>query len=98
MILISSPFNWILVIFAYLGATIGRLISNDDYHESLKDILADVGLYGTLGWILILFINLFVSIISGNEIFAVIVFFASGFIVSSILSGRQESGKTIPKK
>jgi len=97
MILISSPFNWILILFTYLGATLGKVMTGNEEH-GLKDILADVGLYGTLAWIVVLFINLFISIIPSDELFSIIVFFASGFIVASILSGRQELGKTIPKK
>ena len=88
MILISSPFNWILILFAYLGATIGRLISNDDYDE-MGNILASVSLYGTLAWILILFINLVVPIITDSGIVSIIIFFLAGFVVSLVMSGKE---------
>lgn len=86
--LISSPFNWIIILFTYLGAVIGRLISNDDYDE-MGSILASVGLYGTLAWILILIINFFVPIITDNGIISIITFFLAGFVVSLILSGKE---------
>lgn len=90
MTLISA--SWLPILFAYIGAFLAKLIA-DRENDSLKKILADVAIYGTPGWILVLIVNLFINIISVSELFSIAAFFSSGFIISLIMNLREFDSK-----
>ena len=89
---VSTPFNWILLITAYVGAFIGKSIFNDD--EDYAEIITSTLLLGTIGWIIVLLINFFVPIISQNEVISILIFTTSGFIIAAIASSIQPETET----
>lgn len=90
MTFISTPFNWLLLLFAYIGAFIGKIISKINEEESTKDILADISLFGTIGWVLPLIGNLFIPLFLIDEILIIAMFLLSGLIVSGIANLKGE--------
>ena len=92
IIYVSTPFNWLLLITAYIGAFISKSIFDED--EDYAEIITNTLLFGTIGWIVVLLINFFIPIISQNEILAILIFTTSGFIIASIASSIQPETKT----
>jgi len=82
---ISEPFNWILVLFAYLGTLLGKSLTTSK-DEDLKDIIIDVALLGTIALVVVLSINFFVPLVPIGEFFAVFAFAAVGFVLSLLKS------------
>ena len=91
MTFLITPLSWIFILFSYLGALIGKLISNSNEGD-ITELIADIALYGTIGWILILLINFFIPLITINEMFSIIIFFISGFVVAMVLSTTEQTG------
>ena len=89
---VSTPFNWLLLITAYIGAFIGKSIFNND--EDHAEIITSTLLLGTIGWIVVLLINFVVPIISQNEVISILIFTTSGFIIAAIASSIQPETKT----
>lgn len=89
---ISTPFNWLVLITAYIGAFIGKSIFNND--EDYAEIITSTLLLGTIGWIIVLLINFFIPIISQNEIISILIFTTSGFIIAAIASSIQPETET----
>lgn len=82
---ITEPFNWILIVFAYLGAFLGRsLLTSPD--EDLKDLAIDTALFGTVAFVLVLIINSFIPLVAMGEFVAVFSFAAAGFVLSLLRS------------
>ena len=77
--------SWLLILLSYIGALIGRLISNGD-EDGIAELIATISFHGTIGWILILLVNIIIPLITISELFSVIIFFASGLIVAILLN------------
>ena len=77
---ILTPFNWLLLLFAYVGTFLGKYITvtRDD------EILIDTALYGTIAWIIVLTVNLFVPIINVDKFIAMFIFMFVGFIIAAL--------------
>ena len=88
---ISTSYNWIFILLAYLGALIPKITTKDETQE----ILVDTALYGTIGWILVLILNIFIPIISTPELLSMSIFFFSGLILSALstLNSKPENKK-----
>jgi len=97
MTFLMTPISWIFILFAYIGALIGRILI-DPNDGDIKKTLAAMGLYGTIGWILVLFANIFVELITINSLFSIVIFFISGLIVSTAFGLESNLDKTIPNK
>lgn len=82
---ITEPFNWVLIVFSYLGAFLGRsLLTSPD--EDLKDLIIDTALFGTVAFVLVLFINSFISLVAMGEFVAIFSFAVAGFVLSLLRS------------
>lgn len=90
---IFTPFNWLILAFAYLGALVGKYITE----TSDDNIIVETLLYGTIAWILVLIVNLFISITS-TEIIAVVIFFVSGLLLSILSENFTEPEKKNPRR
>lgn len=91
---ISTSYNWIFILLAYLGALIPKIPTKNETQE----ILVDTALYGTIGWILVLILNIFIPIISISEILSMVIFFFSGLILSVLSNLNSEPEKKRPRR
>lgn len=91
---ISTSYNWIFILLAYLGALIPKITTKDETRE----ILVDTALYGTIGWILVLILNIFIPIISTPELLSMSIFLLSGLILSILSTLNSESQKKKPRR
>ncbi len=93
-----TPFNWLLLLFAYIGAFFARILDPEqDGVEETELLTINVLFFGTLGWILVLFINFIgFAILTNVDFFNVIIFFVGGFLcalIPAIKSTLQSSQK-----
>lgn len=91
---ISTSYNWIFILFAYLGALIPKITTKDETQE----ILVDTALYGTIGWILVLILNIFIPISSTSELLSMIIFLLSGLILSALSTLNSKPEKKKPRR
>lgn len=78
MTYVGSTFNWLLLGFVYLSTLVGRIFSKK---TDITKIIIDTLLYGTIGIILILLLNLVgFSFIFSNELLAMIIFIIVGLM------------------
>lgn len=97
LILISS--NWLFILFAYLGATIGKLLSGVD-EQGIKEVLVIIAFAGTVGWVIpvvLTFIGL-INLIFDEFFINVVIFFSFGFIVYSLMNIFQKHEDSIPQR
>ena len=91
---ISTSYNWIFILLAYLGALIPKITTD----KNTRTIIVDTLLYGTIAWILILILNIFIPVISISEILSMIIFFFSGLIISLLSNLNSEPEKKKPRR
>ena len=87
-LIMGITFDFLLfIMMAYVGALLVQLIMN-------KEELINVLLYGTIGWILPLIINVFISLNLANELLGAITFFIFGISMALIGNIIKEDNNT----
>lgn len=92
-----TPFNWFLLLFAYIGAFFARILDPEqDGVEETELLVTNVLFFGTVGWIVVLLINFvgFAILSSGIDFFNVLIFFAGGFFCAVIPALRDNGSKS----
>ena len=85
LIFISTAFSWLFILAAYVGAFASSSIlvkESEDFEETKYDIL----LFGTLGWVVPLFINFtgLFTLVTESFLLNVIIFAVFGFVIYTI--------------
>ena len=85
LLFISTAFSWLFILAAYVGAFASSSILIREI-EDFEEIKYDILLFGTLGWVVPLFINFtgLVAIVTESFLLNAIIFAAFGFVVYTI--------------
>ena len=85
-----TGYNWIVLLFVYAGALLGKVITlpEDGY---LEDTIFPTIIYGTVGWVLMLILNIFVPLTEISIILSAIMFFVVGLVLTVVVSLKIET-------